>query len=86
MVYLVEVIKISLMLTSSFGQHVKEIAHYVNKVELNLHFKEQKQKLLRKLISIVRQFAHRLEDRVGGTLGSERPSTLLPAGGNLEQL
>lgn len=41
------------MLTSFFAQHVQEIEHYVNKVVLNLHFKDQKQKLLRKLMSIV---------------------------------
>lgn len=86
MFYLVEVLKIRLMLTFSFGQHVKERTHYINKVEHNLHFKEQKQKLPRKLMSIVGQFARLLEDRGGGTAGSWRPSTLLPAGGNLVQL
>ena len=37
-------------------------------------------------MSVVGQFAHPLEERGGGTAGSERARTLLPAGGNLVQL
>lgn len=74
------------MHTSYFGQHIMLIAYFINKTELHLHFKEQKQKLLYKLTSIVGQFAHLLGDLGRGTAGSERPSTLLPAGGSLEQL
>lgn len=75
------------MQTFSFGQHVKEIGHYVNKVEFNFHFKRTETKTsLKKLLSIVRQFAHLWKEWAAGTAGSERPTTLLPAGGNLEQL
>lgn len=76
----------SVKLTPYFGQHIKSTAYFINKIERNLHFKEQKQKLLRKLMSIVGQFQHLLGVSDGETAGSERPSTLLPAGGSLEQL